>query len=162
MKQLDTQLAHLFHYVDNLSMICLIVLEDLEEKKYTIFQQKIIQDIENWCQKVLKKLSIFLENDKFIRNKTCICIEYTTIFGNDNGDILQIYYKILNLLPEVVTDVKQIDMKCHCMTRNDKIFITRLSRFLNEIQSEMCYDHFHEMILFCFNTLKCIAENDIV
>ena len=96
MKQLDTHLAHLFHYVDSLSMICLIVLEDLVEKKYTIFQQKIIQDIENWCQKVLKKISTFLENDKFIRNKTCICIECTTIFGNDNGDILQIYYKFLN------------------------------------------------------------------
>ena len=101
MKQLDTHLANLFHYVDSLSKICLIVLKDLEEEKYTIFQQKIIQDIENWCQKVLKKLSIFLEKDKFIKNKTCICIKCTNIFGNNNGNILQIYYKILNLLPEV-------------------------------------------------------------
>ena len=32
MKLLDTQLVHLFHYMDNLSMLCLIVLEDLEQE----------------------------------------------------------------------------------------------------------------------------------
>ena len=32
MKLRDTQLARLFHYVDNLSMLCLIVLEDLEQE----------------------------------------------------------------------------------------------------------------------------------
>ena len=65
MKQLDIQLAHLFHYVDSLSMICLIVLEDLVKEDISKtanleFQLKVIQNIENWCQKVLQKLSIFL------------------------------------------------------------------------------------------------------
>ena len=73
MKLLDTQLVHLFHYMDNLSMLCLIVLEDLEQEASfnsdnLELQKTVIQNIEKWCQNILTKLSIYLNNDCDLKN----------------------------------------------------------------------------------------------
>ena len=165
MKLLDTQLVHLFHYMDNLSMLCLIVLEDLEQEASFDSdnlepQKTVMQNIEKWCQNVLTKLSIFLNNDKFIRNKTCFCEECASMLGNDNEDILQIYYKILDTLPEILSSIKQVDMTCYCITPNHKVYTIRLSRFINEMKDEAVQDQFREMILFCSDTWKTNSTND--
>ena len=59
MQKLGYQLSHLFHYVDTISMITLISLEDFvkDEIDFTsLHRKRCLEDIEKWSHGYLKKL----------------------------------------------------------------------------------------------------------
>ena len=121
MQDLSESLCHLFHYVDSISMICLISLEDFDNDDSNLpnlHKRKILEGIELWCQKTIQQLKVFMENRKFIYKKTCLCEECIGIL--DNHDISMIYDKILKLIPQSMEILKNMDvvqLVLHVMTK---------------------------------------------
>ena len=159
MQDLSENLSHLFHYVDSISMICLISLEDFDNvgpNSPNLHKRKILEDIEHWCQKTIQQLKVFMENKKFIHKKTCLCEECIEIL--DNYDISMIYDKILKLIPKSTEILKNMDVVQTCLSRNDKVYMKRLSKLLYDIQFDIQMEILRESILFTHGICKC--DND--
>ena len=142
-------------------MVSLITLEDFVDDEINItilHRKKCLEDNENWCQRLLPKIKDFLENKKFIGQKTCYPLCEVCIDVSKDDNILKIYEKILTLVPKILETLNEIECLQNCLTRNDTIYMKRLSKFLFNIQFDIKMEIFKESIL--FSNELCTCEND--
>ena len=130
--------VHLFNYIDNFSLLCLIKIEEYPQITTKDLNVINLSFAEIWCEKTLNQMKVFLENRKFINKKTCLCQDCIDDFDFDYNALPIIYNKVSDSIPLLIRTINRIVRKIFIeITYEDKIYLRRLSKFLLKIQSEL-------------------------
>ena len=137
-KKLSTHLLTIFQDIDSISILSHLHLEDLKTRKntsdllhlnYRIIEMKFLNFLEEYCENILDRFSIFLNNKKFISNVKNDCILF--------DDIPCSFERIKREIFDVLKLIDTFMFNNTTYTQENVIYIRRLKKFLASLNTKI-------------------------
>ena len=144
MEQCAWMLIELFQDIDLMSLFSQLFLEDTSSTlNYIREDEKLVMMIDQFCDITLKSFCVFLEHRSLNRSGSNSKItSKCKNLSNIPKDIPTIFNRIQQKLSEAIPHLNK--MRSNNLNRDERVYFTRLIRFLSHIKQEIKFFTCHE------------------